>query len=98
MFGLACSFFDVWPFSVVVFDVPGLEGLDLGSWPLLAGCLPSAVCLVKSAHDLIKRDGCGLSRDETLSSPLFNALLMLSEYKLHPKPWDKFCLIFKTTQ
>ena len=56
-------------FSVVVFDVPGLEGLDLGSWPLLAGCLPSAVCLVKSTYDLIKRDGCGLSRDETLSSP-----------------------------
>ena len=30
--------------------------------------------------------------------PLFTALLMLSERKLHPKPWDKFRLILKTTQ
>lgn len=36
------------------FDVQGLGELDLGCWPWLAGCLPSAVCLVKSTYDLIK--------------------------------------------
>lgn len=47
MFGLAYSFFDVWPFLAVVFDVP-LEGSGLGSWPLQAGCLLSAVCLLRA--------------------------------------------------
>ena len=76
----------------------------MGSWPLLAGCLPSVVCLVKSTYDLIKRDGCGLPGDETLSilhiycASQLHSWLMFFEYKLNTKPRAKFHLILKTTQ
>lgn len=79
-----------------MFDVRGLGELDVGSWPLLASCLPSAVCLVKSTYDLIKRDGCGLPGEETLFIPRahcpsqLGSSRLLSEHQLNTRPGLSF--------